>query len=931
MSETVRFLFVLGILVWGHEIAAQRLGLLPPTTRWEQLVHDSLRIIYPAGQEATARRVASMMLKTGVTDPVSNHCRYKPISVLLQPRTNIANGYVGLAPYRSEFYLQPHENPFRLGSLPWADLLAIHEMRHVQQVNAANTGLSHLVKFVFGDLVYAGMYNLAIPDWYREGDAVYAETKFTKQGRGRLSLFTLPFRERLKTTDAWEYYTVRNGSFRMYTPDHYSMGYLMVQYGNRIFGEATWDTIVKRAPRFEKLFGPFSGVMRENYGRRNKGFYQDAMKWYQHQWKQIALPEIVYPEVSLLPRDRDQTYFDMQYSQVDEAGRLFAAVTTFDRTMAICQLSPNGRRKKIVSVGLQQNTYFDTQGDRFVWTELRYDPRWARMDKNVIVVYDRRRSLKYSIRPDKGYFMPSLDSTGDTIIALHTDEKGLHQLHLLSSTDGRLLHSFPNPDNLYLGYPQFAEDGRSIIATARNVVGQMCIIRQDRISGEFTQITPYSYAVLGRPNLQGHWIYLTAGWGDLDQVYAVDLQDGTFYQMSGGNSAHYDPVWDPVQEDVVCTQYRLDGSKLVRLSGNPDDWKRIETDDGVKPVQGATTRNFMEEPEGKREFAIKPYSPWANAINVHSWRVTADDPVWGVQVQSDNILNNIALTTGYEYNRNTKAEGPYLQARLGIWYPEILMGISRTSREIRTSDGRQFRVTNDRVNAGLALPLVFTPGVYQQALRLSSNYFAGFGRLRPRVEGIDDFRFNYITHRAQFVSSRLRAYRQAMPSWGQRFDVSYSHEVTGATISQLYMATDVAVPGVGPAHYLILHAEYMRQDIREGSIQLGSLYAGARGFDVVDGTNQYRVGFTYGFPLWYPDMGFGNIFYSRRIRLQPFFDLAYTDDERFTFSGMKSLGAELLVDFDFPPVSIGLRYARLLEGYTGNANRFELFIPSQRF
>ena len=68
------------------------------------------------------------MLKFASVDPISKDSRYKPISVILQPHTNISNGYVGLAPYVSEFYLQPNENPFELGSLPWADLLAIHDL-----------------------------------------------------------------------------------------------------------------------------------------------------------------------------------------------------------------------------------------------------------------------------------------------------------------------------------------------------------------------------------------------------------------------------------------------------------------------------------------------------------------------------------------------------------------------------------------------------------------------------------------------------------------------------------------------------------------------------------------------------------------------------------------------------------------------------------
>ncbi len=238
MSKGIRCLLIFAMILFGTEAFAQRIGLLPPSVKWKQLKDDSLRIIFPEGHEAQARRVASLMLKVAAVDPITTKGRYTPIPVVLQPYTNISNGYVGLAPYVSELYLQPNENPFSLGSLDWLDLLAIHEYRHVQQLNAVNQGLSHTVKSLFGDLAFTALYNLAVPDWFREGDAVYAETKWTYQGRGRLSSFTLPFRMKVLQGETWNYYKVRNGSYNEYTPDHYPLVYLMVQYGNYKLGES---------------------------------------------------------------------------------------------------------------------------------------------------------------------------------------------------------------------------------------------------------------------------------------------------------------------------------------------------------------------------------------------------------------------------------------------------------------------------------------------------------------------------------------------------------------------------------------------------------------------------------------------------------------------------------------------------------------------
>ncbi len=931
MFKRTRIVVTAVMILFAGNIMAQRIGLLPPSVKWLEIRTDSLRVIFPPGEEVKAQRVASLMLRLAAADPITTTGRYRPISVLLQPETNVSNGYVGLAPYASEFYLQPDENPFSVGSLPWHELLSMHEYRHVMQVNAANRGISHIVKLIFGDLAFSGMYALSVPNWFREGDAVYSETKWTQQGRGRLSSFTLPFREKLKEGVTWNYYKLRNGSYKEYTPDHYSLGYLLVQYGNHVFGEETWDTIMQEAPTFKYLLKPFSGPIQARYGKRTKFFYKDAMEWYAGKWEQNRGKDIVYPLIKMEEENLQNDYFDMAYPDVAEDGNIYTTIKTFDRTTAIYKIEPDGHQKKVVSLGLQQDPYFDHSHHRFVWTELRFDPRWIRKDKNVIVVFDDRSERKLILHPRKGFFMPSLDKAGNRIAALHVDLEGNNTIQILDARTGSLLATLPNKDNLYLAYPIWSEDELSIISTARDDLGRMALVEEDIATGDIKQITHYSFNILGRPFLHDQWIFLTTNLDTLDQVYAVDRHEGIFYRVTSGNFAHYDPAWDENQEAIVCSEYHLNGRKLIRIPGHPGrDWKLTGLNDGVKSVEGAAT-NLLAPNGDQRTFEIKKYSPWSNAINVHSWTVVADDPTYDAEIRSDNILNNISIAAGYEYNLNSKASGPYANVRLGMWYPVLSLGVSQTAKEINASDGRKFRVSNDNINAGISLPLIFTVGPYQQVVSVSSTYYNGRSKLRPTIPDVSDFTFNYVTHKLLLINSRNQAYRQAMPLWGQRFDLSYSSEVSGVPISLLYMSSDLAFPGVRPSHYFILQGEYLTQDIDQNSIQLSSSYRGARGYSEVNGKNQYGVSLTYGFPIWYPDFGYGNIFYSRRVRLQPFYDVAYSDDEHAPAKWMRSVGAELIVDFHFPPISLGLRYSRLLSDGQKNPNVFEFIIPVQRF
>ena len=70
MSKATWLVVLLSIIFLGEDMHAQKLGLLPSKVKWQQLRHDSLRIIYPEGGEATARRVAGLMLKFASVDPI---------------------------------------------------------------------------------------------------------------------------------------------------------------------------------------------------------------------------------------------------------------------------------------------------------------------------------------------------------------------------------------------------------------------------------------------------------------------------------------------------------------------------------------------------------------------------------------------------------------------------------------------------------------------------------------------------------------------------------------------------------------------------------------------------------------------------------------------------------------------------------------------
>jgi hypothetical protein len=249
-----------------HTLQAQQFGGTPPSVRWQQINTDTVRVIFPRGLDAKAQRVAALVHLLQRDHSRSIGDRLRKVDIVLHNQTRVSNAYVQLAPFRSEFYLTPPQDPFELGAFSWTDNLAVHEFRHVQQYNNFNKGFSKLASIILGEQGQALANAAAIPDWFFEGDAVFNETKLTRQGRGSLPLFLSSYRTLFNAGRNYNYEQMRNGSLRKYVPNYYHLGYLLVAYGRLKYGDDIWRRVTNDASAFKPFFYPFQGAVKKNTG-----------------------------------------------------------------------------------------------------------------------------------------------------------------------------------------------------------------------------------------------------------------------------------------------------------------------------------------------------------------------------------------------------------------------------------------------------------------------------------------------------------------------------------------------------------------------------------------------------------------------------------------------------------------------------------------
>ena len=199
-----------------------------PSLKRKTILTKNFRIIYPEDLSDKARLVASSLERA--FKPLQNSLTidsdFDRIDIILQNQSAQSNGYVALAPFRSEWETLPYMSN-ALGSTNWLLTLAIHEQRHMHQFLKYRKGFAKGMYYLFGDLGKQISIALSAPRWLLEGDAVVEETLFTKSGRGRVADFSKQFRALMAQGELPDYDRVFYGSYEQQMPGPYPLGYFM--------------------------------------------------------------------------------------------------------------------------------------------------------------------------------------------------------------------------------------------------------------------------------------------------------------------------------------------------------------------------------------------------------------------------------------------------------------------------------------------------------------------------------------------------------------------------------------------------------------------------------------------------------------------------------------------------------------------------------
>lgn len=935
----------------------------PTFLKWYQIKTDHFKVLYPVGFEQQAQRMANTL--EHIYEPEAKTMGVKPrrISVLLQNQTSISNGFVTLAPRRSEFFAMPSQNYNFLGTNDWLDLLASHEYRHIVQYQRSITGFNKFLYYTFGQQALSAMAFVNTPQWFWEGDAVATETAFTNSGRGRIPNFDLLFRTNFQEGRVFNYSKQYLRSYKHNIPDHYVLGYHMISYLRKKTGDPEiWEKVARRSWNIPFLPFRFSNSIKAASGLNVTQLFNEMSSDLKNEWEQ-KVSELILTPFDKLNTRTTTTYTDYQYPQVLEDGSIVAMKSGIGDISQLVLFSSTGKENKgYVQGPINSTGMLSTSGTKVVWNEYRYDPRWLMRTYSVIKAYDFRTKKSHVITSKSRYAGAALSPDGTQIVTVETGTDYKTRLVVLDYHSGNVVKAFENPENYFISMPRFTEDGKEIIAI-RTINKEKTITRFNLSTGSAQDLIPATSENIGHPVSRQHYILYNSPVSGIDNIYALDTQTNKRFQITSSKYGAYNPCLSEDGKTIYCNEQSRDGMNVVKIPFDPAYWKPFEeiTQSGIGFHQ------HLVEQEGKpnllssvpsQQFKATKYSKLKGMINPHSWGpyVNTDLTSLNIGIISQDILSTTTISGGYSFDATERTGFWNAKVSYQALYPIIDFKFTDGNRSAK-EDGLNFPSGQKEVNfdwhetnieGGLRIPLVTTKSKYSSKVEFGNaigvTHVTGFtndvnngGRyipLDPSKPNNGGYFFRTYTDNGDLIYNRfsLSAYRLLKQSrrdinskWGQSLTINaystpYNGDFNGSQFSALGI---LYFPGLFKHHSFWGYGGYQHSFI-ENKIDNYLFRNGIpspRGQTISRFQDVYTMSANYTLPLWYPDIAIGPLVNFQRVRGNAFVDYAYGQSSLFNNSqAYTSVGGELKFDVNvmrfLPQWNFGFRYSYAVETQT---------------
>lgn len=950
VAESCYFLWVFILLCLSTELTGQfySQGEAPGSVKWEKIQTENFKLIYPKGFYDEANRFANMLEYYRPRSSYSLRNLPAKIPVVIHTQSVKSNGFVSWAPRRMEVVALPAQDHF---AQDWFELLALHEYRHVVQVDKFRQGFTKGLSWFFGEMA-TGATSAYMTRWFLEGDAVVNETALSTAGRGRLPSFEMELRAvMLDSTKHLSYDQVFNGSYKHFIPDYYQYGYNMVSYIRVKYGPDFWENAINFSARNPYSLGPLSLYSLKQIGSNREKIYNDAMDSVRYIWRN-QMKKIKANDYKIITDNNTKHYLQYELAQILSDKSIVALKTGIDIPAQIVRIDSMGKEQKLHEIGSSTLLNLSATDNYIIWNEIVGDPRWEGRSFSVIKSLHIHSGVEQQLTHKTRYFSPDISSDESKIIAVETDIEINNFLVLLQYPSGRILKRISSPGNKDLQYPGWINSKQVVLVTFNGKEKKIEMV--DIETGEWKTIFSAGTMNVAEPVVWRNYTLFRASYNGIENIYAVD-QLGNLFQITAAHCGAFHPAIAFGTNDLVYSNYTSKGFELAMISLDSESWIALPTSDFLNsstikcPVSSLNSpwpdklkqQEMITRKRHKvvsiRSYSSKPYNKAANLFKFHSWlpfyldidenNISFDYKSIrpGFMIFSQNILSTAYSTLSYRYDNGYHIIRPSFTFR--GWYPVL---------NIAAEIGGPARILPN--TEGIALPGIhsnrktFTAKAY---IPLFYSYNRYRKRIQPQLEyeWSNTFYYNKNVLKSGLNSVHMRlylyrylrtTYRDLYPKWGQFLILTYTDTpFDDKQYGKLASAqADFYFPGIFNHHSFRLSTGYQKQWLQFFYLPINRI-AFPRGYSAYAAEEFMKASANYSFPFLYPESSLSWFLYLKRMTSNFFCDISYGKNIQEISNGVRkshtgiynSIGIEMFLDIHafriMFPLQVGLRYSYL--------------------
>ncbi len=961
----MRFLFTaILIILFSFRAGAQfyMTGDDPGSLKWYRVTTEHYSILYPEGLDSLAavygRNLEKYRLAVGRT------AGYFPgeltsgrMPVILHAYNANSNGVVVWAPKRMELYTAP--SAYSPEPMPWEMNLAIHESRHVAQMQQ---GMSHVFRpfnWIFGQMWTGAVAGLYPSKWMLEGDAVVAETALSRSGRGRtadlLNWYMIAADNGdVRRSKQWKY-----GSYRYYTPNEYSLGYLYISGIRYLYDcpDYTSRYLHYAARRPYNMFFE-NTVTRQVSGMNVRETFNEVMDFYAQMWAEDRQKRAPFMESSRVPEERTRRYTEYAGTVATPQG-LFTLRSGIDRSRTLMQYGySSGKGKRLRAFASATGKLEYSSSGRLYWSESVPDARWGHKINSKIRYYDIERRKTVNITRQGKFFNPSVsDSLGLLAMTGYPVEGGSRIL--VTDMEGKEVKEICAPDSLQIVESVWAGGELYVSGISESGFG-IYGVSADSAAGS-PSLTPVLKAepvkINGLRSVNGK-ISFTSDRTGVNEMYILDPHSGETYQVTSTPYGADAFQFSPDGKALYYSAATHDGAVLSRTDSDSLPWKKVDFSEkyiytvaeklSEQERQATAGADMISDTAHIEISSPERYRKFPHLFNIHSWA-----PVYfnydniknlsydyfydmlspGAAAVVQNSLGTFTANFGYSahpdpYDRSSWRHSGHATFTYSGLYPVIEASIDVNDRAARNNFLLIEKADRNTYLLSIRSRASALPSVRGRVAAYIPFNFSSGGWYRGVVPQIAWSAGNdlYIGKPEQSLTASLRAYTmlgkaasEIYPDWGIGIEGGISGYLG---LSDYFSPVAYAyaygyLPGFFTTHGFRLTATGQWQTDRESLFSSGIANTLPRGFRSDGILSSYMNGFSssykftaeYAIPVYLGDFNITSAFYVKRAIITPHFDMSV-----FPGGNLFSTGVSAAVEFGCffwigTPIQIGITYS----------------------